>query len=151
MNQKASSRALVLFLLLTLTISVLTACARPAAAAAKPQTFTGIVTDQHCFLKKPDLTLDSKKCLQMEACAATGYGVAVLQSDKTYKFYYLDGEFAPSATDGQLKAIKLIDASTRVDHFYVTVTGTLTGQNRTAADGKSYPLIKVDTIVESNG
>ena len=138
-------------LLMICLLASLTGC-RPAVAAANtPRTFTGIVIDEHCFLKKPDPTLDSKKCLQMTACAATGYGIAVLQRDQTYKFYYFDGDFAPAATGAQLTAINLIDASTKTDHFYVSVTGTLTGENRKAADGQSYPLLNVSSLEESNG
>lgn len=148
---RPSLAALILILFLFLIMSALTACASSRVQAEAPITMVGIVTDEHCFLKKPEPELDSKKCLQMPACAATGYGIAVLQSDKTYKFYYLDGDFAPAATGGQDLAIKLIDASTRIDHFYVSVTGKLAGENRKAADGQSYPLIQVSALSETNG
>lgn len=121
------------------------------AVASNPQTLTGIVTDSHCYLKKPDPTLDAKKCLLMPACAATGYGLAVQQSDKTYKFYFLDGEFAPAASGTQDMAAKMINDSTKTDHFYFTVTGVLTGEMKTAEDGKSYPVLKVSDISESDG
>jgi len=151
MKTNSGLRIFFICLLMIGLLASLTSCMTSAAAANTPRTFTGIVIDEHCFQKKPDPTLDSKKCLQMTACAATGYGIAVLQSDNTYKFYYFDGEFAPAATGAQLTAINLIDASTKTDHFYVSVTGTLTGENRKAADGQSYPLLKVDSLAESNG
>jgi len=151
MKRKIGLRLAVVCLLLISLLAGLTSCMTTAVAANTTRTFTGIVIDEHCFVKKPDPTLDSKKCLQMSACAATGYGVAVLQSDNTYKFYFFDGEFAPAATGAQLMAVNLIDDSTKTDHFYVSVTGTLTGENKKAADGQSYPLLKVDSMAESNG
>lgn len=149
---KKNSRIKLIFLSLILVVQSfsLASCGQKAAAS-NPQTLTGIVTDVHCYLKKPDPTLDSKKCLQMPACAATGYGLAVLQSDNTYKFYFLDGEFAPAATGAQATAAKLIDDSPKADHFYFTVTGTLTGETIKADDGKSYPVLNVSQLSESDG
>lgn len=148
--KKNSKIKLIFSSLLLLILSFGLASCGQRAVASNPQTLTGIVTDVHCFVKKPDPTLDSKKCLQMPACAATGYGLAVMQSDKTYKFYFLDGEFAPAATGTQDTVAKLIDNSTKTDHFFFTVTGTLTGETKTA-DGKSYPIFKVSEISESDG
>ena len=149
MKRNKGIHLLIMCLLLTIPMAILASCAQKAVATT-PQTFTGIVTDEHCFLKKPDPALDSKKCLQMPACAATGFGLAVLQSDKTYTFYFLDGEFAPAATGAQDTVAKLIDASTKTDHFYFTVTGTLTGEKK-SVDGKSYPVLQVSEIKESDG
>lgn len=148
--RKNSIMKLMLSCLLLIILSFGLASCGKKAAASNPQTLTGVVTDVHCFVKKPDPTLDSKKCLQMPACAATGFGLAVMQSDKTYKFYFLDGEFAPNATGAQETVAKLIDNSTKTDHFYFTVTGTLTGETKTA-DGKTYPILKVSEISESDG
>ena len=148
--KKNSIMKLMLSCLLLIILSFGLASCGKKAAASNPQTLTGVVTDVHCFVKKPDPTLDSKKCLQMPACAATGFGLAVMQSDKTYKFYFLDGEFAPNATGAQETVAKLIDNSTKTDHFYFTVTGMLTGETKTA-DGKTYPILKVSEISESDG
>lgn len=148
--RKNSIMKLMLSCLLLIILSFGLASCGKKAAASNPQTLIGVVTDVHCFVKKPDPTLDSKKCLQMPACAATGFGLAVMQSDKTYKFYFLDGEFAPNATGAQETVAKLIDNSTKTDHFYFTVTGTLTGETKTA-DGKTYPILKVSEISESDG
>jgi len=150
MKKNAKVSLIVLCLLMVMTAALLSACAKSAEASG-PQTFTGIVTDVHCYLKKPDLTLDSKKCLLMPACAATGYGLAVLQSDKTYKFYFLDGEFAPNATGAQLTAAKLIEASEKTDHFFFTVTGTVSEETKKIAYEKEYPILKVTEIAESDG
>lgn len=149
MKKNKGIHLMILCLLLTIPMAILASCAQKAAANT-PQTLTGIVTDVHCFLKKPDPALDSKKCLQMPACAATGFGIAVLQSDKTYTFYFIDGEFAPAATGTQATVAKMIDASTRTDHFYFTLTGTLTGEKKTY-EGKSYPVLQVSEIKESDG
>ncbi len=150
MNTKSRRNWTITGLMLVMLLPLfLTACAK-GTAASQEETFVGIVTDAHCFLKKPDLELDSKKCLQMPACAATGYGVAVVQPDKTYKFYFLDGEFAPNATGAQATAAKLIAASTRTDHFYFTVKGTLSDKTKTIAFEKTYPVINVASIVESD-
>lgn len=150
MKKKSKIKTVISSLFLILFSISLASCGQKAVASNQ-QTLTGIVTDVHCFLKKPDPTLDSKKCLQMPACAATGFGLAVLQSDKTYKFYFLDGEFALEATGAQETVAKLIDASTKEDHFYFTVTGTLTGETMKTEDGKSYPVLNVIQISESDG
>ena len=136
-------------LLIILILPLLSACA--STVAASPQTLTGIVTDVHCYLKKPDITLDTKKCLQMPTCAATGYGVVVTGTDGKTEFYFLDGDFAPAATGSQKKAAELIDASTRTDHFYFTVTGVVAKDKKTIAYDKSYPVITVSAIAESDG
>ena len=142
---------LILSSLLLIILSLGMASCGQMAVASNPQTLTGVVTDVHCFLKKPDPTLDAKKCLLMPACAATGYGLAVQQSNKTYQFYFLDGEFAPSASGTQDSVAKLINDSSKTDHFYFTVTGALTGEMKKAEDGKSYPILKVSEISESDG
>jgi len=149
---KMNSRIKLKILSLTLIIILfgLASCGQ-RAAVSNPQILTGVVTDVHCFLKKPDPTLDAKKCLLMPACAATGYGLAVMHSDKTYKFYFLDGEFAPAASGAQDAVAKLINDSTKTDHFYFTVTGELTGEMKKAEDGKSYPILKISEISESDG
>lgn len=149
---KKNSKVKVVFssLLLLLISFTLVSCGQKAVAS-NPQTLTGVVTDVHCFLKKPDPKLDAKKCLLMPACAATGYGIAVLQSDKTYKFYFLDGEFAPAATGTQDVAAKMIEKSNKNDHFFFTVTGTVTDETKKAENGKSYPVLKVSNIIESDG
>jgi hypothetical protein len=150
MNKKSKVSLIMICLLLALMSVSLSSCAK-RAEASNPVTYTGIVTDVHCYLKKPDITLDSKKCLQMPACAATGYGIVILKDDKTTDFYFLDGDFAPNATGAQLTVAKLIDASTKTDHFYFTVTGTLSGETKKIAYEKTYKVLNVTSIVESNG
>ena len=114
------------------------------------QTMTGFIIDEHCFVKKPVPGADTKVCLQMPTCAATGYGIAVLQQDGSYKFYYLDGAFAPSADGAQAQAAKLISATTKTDHINISVTGKMNGNFKTAADGASYPVITVSAMAETS-
>lgn len=150
MGKKSKLSLTVICLILAIIAVSLSACAKRAEATS-PVTYTGIVTDVHCYLKKPDITLDSKKCLQMPACAATGYGIVIVNSDKTTEFYFLDGDFAPDATGAQLTVAKLIDASTKTDHFYFKVTGTLSGETKKIAYEKTYKVLNVTSIAESDG
>lgn len=148
MNKK-SKISLIMICLLAIISFGLSSCAKRAEAS--PQTYTGIVTDVHCYLKKPEITLDTKKCLQMPACAATGYGIVIVKEDKTTEFYFLDGDFAPNATGAQLTVAKLIDASAKTDHFYFTIKGSLSGETKKIAYEKNYKVLNVTDIVESNG
>lgn len=150
MEKKSKLSLIIMCLLLAIITISLSSCAKRAEATS-PMTYTGIVTDVHCYLKKPDITLDSKKCLQMPACAATGYGIVIVNSDKTTEFYFLDGDFAPNATGTQLAVAKLIDASTKTDHFYFTITGTMSGETKKIAYEKEYKVLNVTSIAESNG
>ena len=145
MKNHVTFKVIILCLSLTTMISGFTSCAKEVSA----QTLSGYLIDSHCFVKKPDSSLDSKTCLMMPTCAATGYGIAVPQSDKSYKFYYFDGEYAPKATDTQVLAANIASSTTKKDHLYVTVSGTLTGKEKKDAYGTSYPVMKVTSISES--
>lgn len=119
------------------------------------QTFTGYIEDEDCFVyftdpaNKTNPSEDTKGCLAMKSCAASGYGIAVHQKDGTYKFYYFDGNFAPNAASAQIKAANLIKNTKKNDHISITVKGELSGQVKTAPDGKKYPVIIVSSIVEN--
>ena len=125
-----------------------TSCARRTKEKILKQNLIGYITDERCFVKNPFPGSDSKTCLQMTGSAATGYGIAVLQSDITLKFYYFDGDFAPAATDGQLMAEQLINATARKDYILISVAGTITGEAIRAADGNIFPLIQVSSMRE---
>jgi hypothetical protein len=142
-------KIIVLGLILSLILPLASACAL-SAEQISAQTLNGYIMDEHCFMKKPDPGSDTKKCLQMAGCAASGFGIAVKQEDGTYKFYYFDGNFAPDATDSQLKSIDLIAKTEKTDHIYITVTGKITGEIKKASDGCEFQLIKVESIMESN-
>lgn len=141
---------LVLGLLLILVLAplLLSSCAGTAEKVSA-QTLSGYIIDTHCYLKKPEPALDTKKCLQMEGCAATGFGIAVKQPDNAYKFYLFDGTFAPAASGAQTMAIDLINGTAKTDHVYITVVGTPTGKTIKAKEGAEFEVIKVTSIVES--
>lgn len=114
------------------------------------QSFTGYIIDEDCFAAMTqDPGSDTKICLKMSSCAASGYGIAVKQSDGSYKFYFFDGEFAPKASGSQVQAYNLILKTAKKNHVAITVTGILKGNSKTASDGISYPVITVSSLSEN--
>lgn len=93
-------------------------------------TFTGYVIDKHCFKLKPDPSKDSKKCLSMGSCEASGFGIAIKQPDGTYKFTDFDDK-------GQNLAKDIIRKTTKKDDISITAQGTQDGD-----------VIKVTSISE---
>ena len=150
MKSKMLVKAMILGLLITLLLPLTLSCAS-SAVRASTLSLSGYVMDTHCFLKKPDPGLDSKKCLQMPACAATGYGIAVKQVDNTYKFYIFDGSFAPEASKSQLLAFNLINETDKTDHISINVAGILSGDTAKADDGTVFQVVKVSSLSESDG
>ena len=59
------------------------------ATAQAEQTLEGVLIDKHCFAFGEPET-DSVECLRMKTCEESGYGIAVKQSDGTYRFYKFD-------------------------------------------------------------
>lgn len=121
-------------------------------------TFTGYIQDEDCFIQyAPNYGDDSKGCLSMRGCAKSGYGITVFRSDGTYEFYYFDGNFAKfsngnsfDGTGSQLTAWNLIHDTSKQNHITVTVSGTLNGNTIVSPyDGKSYPVIKVSSLIEN--
>ena len=149
MKRKIIVKVLILAILLTLLLPYTLSCASPAVRASS-MSLTGYIMDTHCFLKKPDPALDSKKCLLMSACAATGYGIAVKQEDNTYKFYVFDGDFAPAATGSQVLAFNLANETEKNDHISISVTCTQSGNTIKSADGTEFPVINVTSMSEYN-
>lgn len=150
MKRNHMRKIIGLAIIMALLLPVISSCSAPAKAEkVSAQTLSGYIMDTHCYLKKPDPGLDSKKCLQMPSCAATGFGIAVKQSDNTYKFYVFDGAFAPEATDAQQLAMNLINDTLKTDHIYITVAGTLTGKTVKAKEGAEFEIIEVASIQES--
>jgi hypothetical protein len=126
---------------------------------------TGYIIDEDCFVKAgySDPGKESRGCLLMESCASSGYGLAVLQSDGTYKFYYFDGTFAPipktsfssdsgmsgmdmtdsssapssAATGGQALAANFITDKVEKSNIPVTVSGSLTDSKATNPNPKT--------------
>ena len=134
----------------------------PAPPQNTTKTFTGIIIDEDCFVQytKPgdDVGVDTSICLRMKTCAASGYGIAILQSNKAYKFYYFDGSFMKynnttkkltSGTGAQMTSWNLVNATTKKNHVTISVKGTLSGKTRVSPyDGKSYPVINVSRLSE---
>jgi type 1 fimbria pilin len=82
---------------------------------------TGYLIDKHCFgLKAP--SDETVMCLNMEMCKATGYGIAVEQSDGTFRFFKFD-------TDGHNKAQSIVAAASGDKLGKITVTGKIDGEN----------------------
>jgi hypothetical protein len=137
-----------------------------AADQGQVQTFTGYIIDEDCFVKPAyaDPAQESKGCLTMPGCAASGYGLAVRQADGTWKFNFFDGNTSAlkksdvagmskdqnDATGGQKLAWDFINAHIAGNNIPVTVKGVLTGDTRINplpdSDGISYPVIRVDRI-----
>jgi hypothetical protein len=106
----------------------------PAGSANKPagpQTLTGYLMCQNCGLKgkcemnNADLTTHPEKytlkCAKMPDCIASGYGVAVKQSNGKYKFYSFDSNGSILALDG------IIFRTKRADNLLVQVRCTVKG------------------------
>ena len=90
---------------------------------------SGILIDKHCFDLKDPAT-DSKMCLNMKSCAASGYGIAIKQTDNTYKFLKFDNQ-------GQDFAILILKNTVKSKNITIHVKGMIEGEN-----------IKVSSIVE---
>jgi len=101
------------------------------AAEDNGQTFAGVLIDKHCFLLKADPAIETKMCLQMAVCAASGYGIAVKQADGTYKFYQFDA-------DGHNQAKEILNQTAKPSNITITVNGVLDGE-----------IIKVSSISEN--
>ena len=131
-----------------------TSADKNTANTTKPvvQSFTGYIIDEDCFAAMPkDPGSDTKACLNMKSCAASGYGIAVSQSDGTYKFYFFDGAFAPNANGAQAQAAVIVKNTPKKNHVTVTVTGTVSANTKVSPDGNgiSYPVISVSSLVEN--
>lgn len=119
-------------------------------------TLTGILIDEHCFERKSAAPYsDTRNCLLMNACISGGYGIAVLQGDGTYKFYYFDGNFfslgsTTDGTGGQKLSYDVILKSTKTNNFLVTVTGHFTDEYKPSINltNVNYQVFNVSTITE---
>ena len=119
-------------------------------------TLTGILIDEHCFERKSAAPYnDTRNCLLMKACISGGYGIAVLQGDGTYKFYYFDGNFfslgsTTDGTGGQKLSYDVILKSTKTNNFLVTVSGHFTDQYKPSINltNVNYQVFNVSTITE---
>lgn len=123
---------------------------------------TGYIIDEDCFVSVgySDPSDETRGCLNMAICAASGYGLAVLQDGEKYNFYYFDGTISgvtdiedriDNATGGQKYAWDFIDQHIQNDNILVKVKGRFSGQKRTnpnidTADGIYYDIFIVESI-----
>lgn len=143
MKMKPFFKRIILAILMPFSWACRTSCVGKTKEESTRQDLIGYIIDEHCFSKNPFRGSNSKTCLRMTDCAASGYGIAALQSDVSLKFFYFDGDFAPAATGGQLIAEQLINASAREEYILISVTGTITGEASRASDGRYFPMIHV--------
>lgn len=121
-------------------------------------TLIGYVIDEHCFeLRTKDPGIDTKRCLLMNMCIKSGYGIAVKKSNGKYEFYYFDGKFITdtktlNGTGGQNKAYKIVVKTKKKDHVTVTVKGKLTNETKPSLHLKkvNYKVFKVKEIKEQS-
>jgi len=117
---------------------------------------TGYVIDEDCFTGNTNPGADSIMCLRMGSCAASGYGIAVLQADGTYSFAYFDGTFSTTsgtpATGGQLQTAALLAGTLTENHVTIHVTGQYTGEkikNTTGTNNNTlYPVFSLSALSE---
>lgn len=86
------------------------------------QAFEGVLIDKHCFSLLDDPATDTKMCLQMAACEASGYGVEVKQADGSYKFYQFDA-------NGHNRAKEILYQTVKHSNIAIVVNGVLDGEN----------------------
>lgn len=118
-----------------------------------PGELTGYIIDEDCFTGNTDPGSDSIMCLRMAGCAASGYGIAVLQADGTYTFAYFDGTFKTTAgvlpTEGQLLADNLLAGTLTENHVTVHAAGQYNGEKiKKAANNTIYPVFAVFELSE---
>ncbi|MDF2935745.1 MAG: hypothetical protein K0Q90_1118 [Paenibacillaceae bacterium] len=89
------------------------------AAAAGPDTLEGFLLEGH-HSSTASPSEHKKLCLLMPDCAASGFGVSVLQSDGTYKYFKFD-------ETGHRLAVILLDSITAADHVGIRVEGHIAG------------------------
>lgn len=119
-------------------------------------TLTGYLSDAVSFLtahqNRTEPTVETKETLQSSTTAANGYGVVVKNGD-TYRFYYLDGDFAPAATGGQASIVGVLTATKKNSQIEVTVTGEFEGHYGIYKDTQSIkyasPTVKVISLAET--
>lgn len=84
------------------------------------QTWEGYLIDKHCFeIMKPEK--ETRACLLMEECESSGYGIAVKQSDESYKYFLFDKK-------GHCLAFDYLNKATKNTGFKLAVKGCLDGK-----------------------
>lgn len=157
-------RMLIMRLILCISLLLPLTAGTAVSAAADPASITldGYLLTSCCFFGRTGSPAShSRGCLKMPTCAHTGYGIAVLNNQGEYDFYFFDGTFYPaaagdpSATGGQALARSVAETSVKANHIAIQVTGTLTGATRIqthhdGTSGDSFAEINVTDIQEES-
>jgi hypothetical protein len=112
----------------TLKISALSEKIKEAPVVVE---LTGWLIDK-CCSGTTDPVKHTLKCLQMESCAASGYGILVSQTNGSYKFYKFDPK-------GHNLAVEYVKKSAKKDNITIKVKGTWDGD-----------ILKVSSFTERN-
>lgn len=99
-------------------LKVLSVSEKDEASKAE-QVIEGVLIDKHCFQYGEPET-DSVECLKMKACEASGYGVAVKQSNGKYIFYQFDDK-------GHKIAKKILQSTSKENNIVVIAKGEVAG------------------------
>ena len=113
---------------ITLKVSALSEKTKEAPVIVE---LTGWLIDK-CCSGTIDPVKHTLKCLQMESCAATGYGILVQQANGSFKFYKFDQK-------GHSLAVEYVKKATKKDNITITVKGTWDGD-----------ILKVSSFAEKN-
>lgn len=141
-----------------IAFSGLAAAGSARVFAAEQITLTGFLIDEHCFLKKSaDPGSDTRSCKLMNGCIKGGYGIAALQQDGSYRFYYFDGDFFTdtetlNGTGGQKTAYDFIVASAKETYLPVVAAGTLeegVKPSTSSASADTYSVLKLNSLREA--
>ena len=99
--------------------------------AYKESTYEGILQDRHCFGKvRPEI--DTKMCLSMDECRASGYGIVVKTLNGENSFYAFDKL-------GNEKVEAILKNTTKDSNITIRVTGKVNGN-----------LLQIESIEEIN-
>jgi|GEM_PF-1783152 len=122
-----------LFILPLSAVSAVWAAPDPSSV-----TLNGYLLTSCCYFGKAGSPAShGRGCLKMPACAHTGYGIAVLNSQGEYDFCFFDGvnypasAGDPAASGGQALARAIAETSIKSNHIAISVTGTWSGATRT--------------------
>ena len=117
------------------------------------RSFTGYLIDTDCLALYPDPSEETRVCLLMNSCAASGYGVSFQNSEGNKSFYLFDGNIAGDpydasqlSTGGQLLAHSFLTSNISDSNRSVTVEGIVSADTYTNASGQIYAILVVSSI-----
>jgi len=115
--------------------------------------FTGYLIDTDCLPLYTDPSEETRSCLLMDSCAASGYGISFQDGEGNTVFYLFDGNIAGNPYDttrpssgGQLLAHSFLTSNISDGNRSVTVEGTVSADTFTGAAGQIYPILVVSSI-----